>query len=47
MELKCDDCGIVNEEVLEMNCPWEEEVNDIEEKCQLCPKCAEERYLDT
>ena len=44
--LCCDGCGICNEDVEKIICPYQEEINDIAEEAILCTDCYNERVMD-
>ena len=45
-KLKCEDCGVVSEEVEKGTCPYDSEINSVETPVVLCPNCYQQRAYD-
>lgn len=44
--MKCDDCGKEKADAEEVNCPYDEDINNEISKCILCEECYHERCMD-
>ncbi len=41
--LTCDDCGCTDDTVRATVCPYAEDINGVEEECNLCSDCYDNR----
>lgn len=44
--LQCEDCGKIDKDVTETECPYQKEINDIECPATLCSACYQERLYE-